>query len=243
MMRLTTEKDPRSGQLTAGIKQCDACGVEQYLKRPRRWDICLCCERKQGYAEGRRVAPKQEKKQCYINYCDECHRVFEVASRNLWKQKHCSSKCAGKKNIGRAPANKIWEDKKERTTYYYRKYYADPNIRLAKLMRSRIKCVLRTQLNRKKQKYKQVAHTEELLGCTIEELKIYLESKFQEGMTWENHTHDGWHIDHIIPISKFDLTDEVQMKKACHYTNLQPLWAGDNLKKHAKILSEVLVNE
>ena len=71
----------------------------------------------------------------------------------------------------------------------------------------------------------------------------YLESKFQTGMTWENHTHNGWHIDHIIPISKFDLTDEAQMKKACHYTNLQPLWAGDNFRKHAKILSEVTVNE
>ena len=110
-MRLTTEKCPRSGQLTAGIKQCDACGEQQYLKRPRRWDVCLCCERKQGYAEGRRVAPKQEKKQCYINYCVECHRVFEVKGRGLWKQPHCSSKCAGKKLIGRAPPNKKYDRK------------------------------------------------------------------------------------------------------------------------------------
>lgn len=69
------------------------------------------------------------------------------------------------------------------------------------------------------------------LGCTISELKLYLESKFQEGMTWNNWSQDGWHIDHIKPISSFDLTDRKQLLEACHYTNLQPLWAKDNLSK------------
>ena len=72
------------------------------------------------------------------------------------------------------------------------------------------------------------------LGCTIGELKIHLENQFQEGMTWENWKHDGWHIDHIKPLSKFDLTDPVQFKEACHYTNLQPLWWKENLKKSNK---------
>ena len=69
------------------------------------------------------------------------------------------------------------------------------------------------------------------LGCTIKELKIYLESKFQPGMTWENHGRFGWHIDHEVPLSSFDLTDREQFLKACHYTNLQPLWWNENLSK------------
>jgi hypothetical protein len=74
------------------------------------------------------------------------------------------------------------------------------------------------------------------LGCTVEELKPYLESKFQPGMTWDNWTTDGWHIDHIKPLASFDLTDRNQLLEACHYTNLQPLWAKDNLIKSDKLI-------
>lgn len=69
----------------------------------------------------------------------------------------------------------------------------------------------------------------EYLKCSVEFLRSYLESKFKSGMTWENHGLFGWHIDHIIPLSSANTKKE--LIKLCHYTNLQPLWAIDNLKK------------
>ncbi len=79
------------------------------------------------------------------------------------------------------------------------------------------------------------------LGCSIAKLKIRLQLNFHRHpadghyMTWDNQGKNGWHIDHIIPLDSFDLSDPEQFKKACHYTNLQPLWAKDNLIKGAKI--------
>ena len=73
------------------------------------------------------------------------------------------------------------------------------------------------------------------LGCTIPELKFYLEGQFQDGMTWENHSRTGWHIDHKVPLDFFDLTDREQLLQAVHYTNLQPMWAKENIKKSNKI--------
>lgn len=71
-----------------------------------------------------------------------------------------------------------------------------------------------------------------LLGCTIKELKLHLESQFQEGMTWENY--GKWHIDHIKPCAVFDLSRTEDQKECFHFSNLQPLWAMDNLRKNAK---------
>jgi len=69
------------------------------------------------------------------------------------------------------------------------------------------------------------------VGCSPDELIKRLESQFHLGMTWDNYGLYGWHIDHIKPLASFDLTDEEQFKAACHYSNLQPLWAKDNLSK------------
>ena len=76
------------------------------------------------------------------------------------------------------------------------------------------------------------------LGCNKEEFILYFQAKFTEGMTWENH--GEWHIDHIKPCSLFNLLNEEEQKKCFHYTNLQPLWAFENLSKGCKYINENL---
>lgn len=73
------------------------------------------------------------------------------------------------------------------------------------------------------------------LGCTVDQFRKYLEQQFKPNMSWGNYGKFGWHIDHIVPLAHFDLIDRNQFLKACHYTNLQPLWAIENLKKSSKV--------
>ena len=73
------------------------------------------------------------------------------------------------------------------------------------------------------------APTMELIGCSIDELKHHLESKFTEGMSWDNY--GEWHVDHIKPCVLFDLSDPKQQRLCFNYKNLRPLWAIENLKK------------
>lgn len=75
-------------------------------------------------------------------------------------------------------------------------------------------------------------NTESLLGCSIDFLKNYIAEKFVKGMSWDNY--GKWHIDHIKPCSSFDLTKQEEQKLCFHYSNLQPLWAKDNISKSDK---------
>ena len=102
----------------------------------------------------------------------------------------------------------------------------DPQIRIKNNIRSRMSMVLEGRTK--------AGPTMDLLGCTLEELKIHLENKFQEGMCWGNYGRNGWHIDHIRPCASFDMTDFEQQKQCFHYTNLQPLWERDNIIKRDK---------
>lgn len=72
------------------------------------------------------------------------------------------------------------------------------------------------------------------LGCSLKDFKLYMESKFQSGMTWDNWSLHGWHVDHIKPLCNFNLANQEELKKACHYTNLQPLWSNENWLKGGK---------
>jgi predicted transcriptional regulator len=102
----------------------------------------------------------------------------------------------------------------------------DPEFKIMKTLRSRLGTALRRQNSSKNNR------TIDLLGCSVSFLKGYLEEKFKDGMTWENH--GEWHIDHIKPCASFNLLDQEDQKKCFHYTNLQPLWAFENLSKGCK---------
>jgi hypothetical protein len=117
-----------------------------------------------------------------------------------------------------------------KNTYRRERYAVDINFRLSLKLRARISRTIKS-------------HSESLtdnFGCTIEELKKYLQSKFLPNMTWDNYGKHGWHIDHVKSLENFDLSDLEQVKNACKYTNLLPRWASDNHKKSNKSLITIV---
>ncbi len=97
--------------------------------------------------------------------------------------------------------------------------------------KNNIRCLISQSFKRKKNNYwTKKTKTENILGCKFEQFKIYIENKFTNGMTWENQ--GEWHLDHIKPLKLAKTEEEVIILN--HYTNFQPLWAEDNLKKGSK---------
>lgn len=171
------------------------------------------------------------------NYCGKCYtlnfrernpgRMEELCAKYYEENKEhviTRVKKYNKENPEvNAKAHAKWA---KNSNYYNDRYGSDPQYKLIKVQRARIHAALHGK--------NKSQTTQELLGCTSEFLKSYIESKFTEGMSWDNYAIDGWHIDHIVPISKFDLTKKEELKKACHYTNLQPMWAKENIQKSNK---------
>jgi len=117
-------------------------------------------------------------------------------------------------------------NKKKRNEYERTRKKNDIKYHILSVLRTQIWSVLKG-VNKSK-------NTIKLLNCSIKFFLKYIESQFTKGMNWENYGVYGWHIDHIKPCSLFDLTDPKQQRECFHYTNLQPLWAEDNLAKGAK---------
>ena len=115
--------------------------------------------------------------------------------------------------------NRISKRRKERMN-------TDPIYRFKVKIRKRIRSILKDRGYTKKSK------THEILGISYEEFNLHMERQFVKGMTWDNY--GEWHIDHIIPLATAICEDDVI--RLNHYTNLQPLWAEDNLRKGSKIL-------
>lgn len=131
---------------------------------------------------------------------------------------------------------KKWR-KTDRGSEWMKKYSRDKikndeNHRLKKNLRSRLWHALAGK--------SKSASTVELLGCSIEQLKIHLQGLFQLGMTWDNYGNPdedhkkSWHVDHIRPCASFNLCNPIEQRECFHYTNLQPLWGKDNLSKGDK---------
>lgn len=110
--------------------------------------------------------------------------------------------------------------------YEKKRKQIDPEFKLSKTLRSRLGNAI------KRKNAIKLESTFELTGCSINFLKGFLEAKFLEGMSWENH--GEWHIDHIKPCCQFNLHNIEEQRKCFHYSNLQPLWKFDNLVKGGK---------
>ena len=116
------------------------------------------------------------------------------------------------------------KNRPKRNEYMRTKRKTDILFRLVSSMRSRMNLYIkRSRFNKKKRTFK-------MIGCSPEELRKHLEKQFRPGMSWANH--GSWHIDHIIPLDS--AKNEEEMNKLFHYSNLQPLWATENLKKSNK---------
>lgn len=112
-------------------------------------------------------------------------------------------------------ARRKWERNKMAT---------DLNYLLQKTLRSRIKEALKCGA-------KKAEKTVELIGCSMDEFRTHIENQFTEGMSWDNWSFYGWHLDHKIPVSWFNLKNESCRKAAFNYKNMQPLWWDENFKK------------
>ena len=116
------------------------------------------------------------------------------------------------------------KNNREKINKYIRERYA-ANLQF------KMECILRARLFVALKGKQKNDKTIDLIGCTIPELIIHIEKQFKNGMTWVNWEYKGWHIDHIKPISKFNLSNKNELLKACNYKNLQPMWSLENHKK------------
>jgi len=206
--------------------------------------ICSkCCEVKNICEFGK----DKTRKDGYSYLCKSCL----IEKSFTYKKNNREKVLNGYKDYHKKNDKKIKELRKEyvknnqdKISEYKKKYYSenkeyflnwerekrkiDPLFKLSGNMRKRINSFVKLTKFTKKTK------TFDLIGCDPIFLKEYLENKFTDDMTWDNYGFYGWHIDHIIPLSSSKTEEEVY--KLCHYTNLQPLWAIDNLKKGSKLI-------
>ena len=140
---------------------------------------------------------------------------YNAHMRNVYRRK--------KLGIQRKPHQTYEERKAYMRKYERERYRSDPTFKLLHKLRSRVR---KTLCGKNKS-----AATEKLLGICADECRKYIEDLFTEGMSWDSNIH----IDHIVPCASFDLNDPQEQRKCFHYTNLQPLWGVDNLKKSDRI--------
>jgi hypothetical protein len=192
-------------------KICSKCGVEK--------EVCEFYNNKYTF-DGKRP----ECKVC-SNKQSTLYNQKNKEKVNFIKQKYVNN---NKEKVKQA--KKEWFNKNPtyQNEWAVNRYKKDYLFRLMNIMRARTRLFFESKNIEKK------GSTFEIIGCTPEYLKEYIEKKFTDGMNWDL-VGQYIHIDHIIPLSSAETEEEVY--KLCHYTNLQPLWAKDNLLKSNKILT------
>jgi Prasinovirus endonuclease VII len=168
------------------------------------------------------------------------HREKSKASRRKYYHKN-REKCRAsnqawlKAHKDRIPEyQRRWKKKNREkwNAYCLKRRRTNINARLAHQLRDRISKAVKLNLKS--------AKTLDLLGCSIESFKIYIESKFDVGMSWENYGYRGWHLDHIVPCALFDLTKPDHQARCFHFSNLAPMWHNENFKKGKRVTNPQL---
>ena len=223
-------------------KKCCKCNIEKpsdnfYICKTMKDGLdarCKSCNRKQKEQLSKRThieIPKTKK-------CSKCNKEkpFNEFSKNKSRLSGLNSEC--KKCKSKYQSSE--KAKKLANKRHKNRYKNDEIYRLSKNLRNFVRRSIKLAKKSSNEDIKKSKKSLEYIGCTIEELKNHLENQFYphpetgEEMTWENHAFEGWHVDHIKPLSTFDLTSEKEIMKANHYKNLQPLWAEENLSKNNK---------
>ena len=167
-----------------------------------------------------------------INFtCKGCGEKFQKMGFTARKYKaymYCSDRCC--KATYRAKNRE--EINGYKLAWMKRRLKNDVEFNLISKMRRRVRNALRNNLHGTASRK---TSTTDLLGCTIQEFKVYFRSLFTRGMSWKKYLSAEIHIDHVRPCSSFDLRKETEQRKCFHYSNLQPMWAKDNIRKGAKI--------
>jgi len=151
------------------------------------------------------------------------------AKTRLWQARNREKLRAACRHYGRVNQKKLRAYRLKRLPITRKqereKRRSNTSVRLRVNLRNRIRSAIQNDWK--------VTKSLSLLGCSIENFKIYIESKFEPGMSWQNYG-TAWHLDHIVPCAIFDLTKPEHQKRCFHFSNHQPLFATENQRKHAK---------
>lgn len=186
--------------------------------KPRKY---CCCQHKYQTKLELMTAQSEAYRMTHPRSCESCGAEFIPRAMNT-RGRFCSDRCQWRAREKRRPP----EQKRAIGRRYQAKCWKDPSKRLKSLLRNRL-------FNALAGRTKPGSAVRDL-GCSVEDLVKHLEAQFQPGMTWDNWSQEGWHVDHIRPLATFDLADRAQFLEACHFTNLQPMWAKENLSKGAR---------
>jgi hypothetical protein len=207
-----------------GLNKKSKDGLKYYCNECRKIESKL-------YRENNKEKRKETIKKFYVNNKEkELLRFKKYREENPEKRKETQKKSYHNNKEKHKEKLKEYRivNRERRTKYQRDKINNDIQYKLSANVRNRIITFL------KKEDITKTNKTFDIVGCTPQFLKEHLESQFKDGMSWDNYGFYGWHIDHIIPLSSAKTEEELY--GLCHYTNLQPLWAKDNLSKGSKVL-------